>query len=250
MLSTLGNGDLIDAGFGLIGSVRRVTAIGNNPDVDTATTPEDVWTGGGVYPWLASATELEIVSDSAADAAAGIGARTVRIDGLDANYAEVSQTITLSGTTSVALPTPLLRVNGALIMSAGSGKVNAGSLSVRDAGGGTVRAIVPAGYGITRQSAFTVPAGWTLQVVSMLFCFNRASAGARFATFATFVQSSAGFYRMPLELTIGDEPPYRHDGLPGLVIAEKTDFCLRCTFSSNNDADVTAAWLGVMRKNT
>jgi hypothetical protein len=121
---------------------------------------------------------------------------------------------------------------------------------VRDSGGGTVRSIVPAGYGITRQSAFTVPAGWTLQVVSMLFCFNRASAGARFATFATFVQSQNGFYRMPLELTIGDEPPYRHDGLPGLVLAEKTDFALRCTFSSNNDADVTAAWLGVMRKNT
>lgn len=249
MIGTFGHGgDLVDVGFGLLGSARRVTALGHNPDVDTATTPEDIWTGGGLYPWLAAATALEVVSDNAADAAAGTGARTARVDGLDANYAEVSQTVTLNGTTPVALATPLLRVNGALIMSAGSGKTNAGSLSVRDAGAGTVRSIVPAGYGITRQSVFTVPAGWTLQVVSMLFCFNRASAGARFATFATYVQSSAGFFRMPLELTIGDEPPYRHDGLPGILVAEKTDFCLRCNFVSNNDSDISAGWLGVMRK--
>lgn len=249
MLSSVGQGDLLDAGFGIIGSIRRVTALGNNPDIDTGTLPEDVWTGGGVYPWMTAATALEVVSASAADTAAGTGARTLLVSGLDGAYAEVSQTVTLNGTSAVALPTPLLRINSALIMSAGTGKVNAADISVLDAGGGTVRAVVPAGYGITRQSQFTVPAGWTLQVLSMLFCFNRVSGGSRFATFATFIQSSAGFYRMPLELTIGDEPPYRHDGVPGLVLTEKSDFSLRCTASSNDNADVTAAWLGVMRRN-
>jgi hypothetical protein len=248
MFSTLGQGDLLDIGFGVVGSARRVTALGNNPDVDTTSTPEDIWTGGGVYPWLAVATALEIASLNAADAAAGTGARSVMVNGLDANYAEVTQTVALNGGT-VALSTALLRVNSVFIMSAGSGKVNAGDILVRDAGGGTTRAIVPAGYGITRQSQYTVPAGWTLQVVSMIFCFNRVIGGSRFATFTTFVQSSLGFYRMSLELTIGDEPPYRHDGIPGLVLTEKTDFCLRCNFTSNDNADLTAGWLGVMRRN-
>ena len=250
MLSTLGNGDLIDAGFGLIGNVRRVAALGHNPDVDTGTVPEDIWTGGGVYPFLAASTSLEVVSANAADAAAGTGARTVIVNGLDANYAEVAQTVTLNGTTPVALATPLLRINSALIMSAGTGKTNAGDISIRDAGAGTVRSIIPAGYGITRQSVFTVPAGWTLQIVSMVFCFNRASAAARFATFGLFIQSNNGFYRIPIELTIGDEPPYRHDGLPGIVVAEKSDVALRCNFVSNDNSDVTAGFLAVMRKNT
>lgn len=240
---------LLDVGFGTILGHRRVTALGNNPSVDTGTVPEDVWTGGGIYPWMTAATSLEVFSANANDTGAGTGARTVLVNGLDVNYAEVAQTVTLNGA-AVALPTQLLRINSALIMSAGSGKVNAGDIQVRDAGGGTVRAIIPAGYGITRQSQFTVPAGWTLQILSHLISFNRVAGGNRFATFTNFIQSSSSFYRMPLELTCGDEPPYRHDGVPGIIVAEKTDYQLRCVNVSNDASNLTAAWLGLMRQNT
>lgn len=239
----------MSVGYGLVPGYRRVAALGNNPDVD-AGAPEDVWTGGGLYPWMTAATSLEILSASAVDAAAGTGARTVLINALDINHVEVPLTLTLNGVTPVALPQQIYRINSALVMTAGSGEVNAGDITIRDLGGGTVRAIIPTGYGVTRQSMFTTPAGHTLQVTSNLFCFNRASAGARFATFATFFRSPAGVRRLPLEITIGDEPPYRHDGLPGLIVPEKNDFALRCTFASNNDSDVTAAWLGVLRNNT
>jgi len=239
-----------EVGFGGLTNYRRITALGNNPDIDIASTPEDIWTGGGPYPWMTAATALEIVSSSVDDTSAGTGARTVLVAGLLDTYAEQSQTITLNGTTAVAIPTNLFRINSALITSAGSGKVNAGTLTIRDAGGGTTRAIIPAGYGITRQSIFTVPAGWTLQIVSQFFGFNTVAGGNKFAKFATFIQSSSGFYRMPLELAIGDEPPYRHDGIPGLIVTEKTDFALRCTSVSNDNTDLTAAWLGVMKLNT
>lgn len=63
-------------GFGQVPGYRRITALGNNPDVDTGI-HEDIWTGGGLYPWMTAATSLEIVSDSANDTAAGTGARTV-----------------------------------------------------------------------------------------------------------------------------------------------------------------------------
>lgn len=236
-------------GFGLVPNLTRITALGNNPDVDTGSLPEDIWTGGGAYPWMTAATALEIVSSDANDAAAGTGARTVSISGLDINYVAVTQVVTLNGTTAVAIPSSLFRINSALIMSAGSGKVNAGTLTIRDSGAGTTRAIIPLGYGITRQSIYTVPAGSTLQIISQFLGFNKTSASSRFATFATFIQSSAGFYRMPLEITIGDEPPYRHDGIPGVILPEKTDFALRCTFVSNDNSDLTAAWLGVQRRN-
>lgn len=236
----------LSVGLGLVPGVRRVAALGNNPDVDAG--PEDIWSGGGVYPWMTGATALEIVSDNAADAAAGTGARTVLVNGLDAVWEEVSQTVTLNGLTPVALVTPLYRIQSALIMSAGSGQVNAGNISVRDAGGGTVRALIPVGYGITRQSQFTVPLGYTLSINSTLLCINRPSS-IRDATLATFIQSPLGFYRMPVEFSV-DGNPYRHDGMPGIIVPEKTDFGIRCTYVSTTNTDITAAWLGVMRLNS
>lgn len=237
-------------GFGLVPGVRRVTALGNNPDVDLATLPEDVWTGGGQYPWMTASTALEIVSTSVNDAAAGTGARTVLIQGLDINYVEVNQTVTLNGTTPVAVPTQLFRINNALIMSAGSGKVNAGDINIRNAGAGTVRAIIPLGYGITRQAVYTVPAGHTLSIHSQFFNNIRAGGTVRDTTIANFIQSPNGFYRLPLELDV-DGNPYRHDGTPGVIIPEKTDYCHRVTFvSAANDTNVTTAILGILIANT
>lgn len=77
-------------GFAQVPGHRRIAAIGNNPDLDTATLPEDIWTGGGGYPWLTASTALELLSSSANDTSAGTGARTVTINGLDINYAEVA----------------------------------------------------------------------------------------------------------------------------------------------------------------
>lgn len=157
--------------------------------------------------------------------------------------------MTLNGLTPVAIPTSLFRINSALIMSAGTGKTNAGNISVRDSGGGTVRGIIPTGYGITRQAVYTVPAGNTLSILSQLISINRSTGVSRFVTIANFVQSSLGFYRLPLELSVGDPVPYRHDGNPGIVLAEKTDYCLRCTATSSDNTDVTAAFLGVLKSN-
>lgn len=245
---------LLEIGFfnntGAYAGHRRVTSLGNNPDVDTGSTPEDIWSGGGPYPWMTGATALEAVSTSAADTAAGTGARTISIAGLLATtYTELSQTITLNGLTPVAIPTSLFRINQVTMLVPGSSKVNVGDIIIRDAGGGTVRAIIPAGYGISRQSIFTVPAGYTLQIVDQVFSINRAAAAAH-ATISNFVQTALGTaFRMPFEIGISDAVPYLHRGTPGPTFTEKTDFCYRCTSVSANNTDVTAGFLGIMRLN-
>lgn len=237
-------------GLGLVPGVRRVTALGNNPDVDQGTLPEDVWSVGGIYPWMTGATSLEVVSTSASDAAAGVGARTITIFGLDINYVEVNQTITLNGTTAVVVPTQIFRINSVLIMSAGTTKVNVGDINVRDSGGGTVRAQVPAGYGISRQAIYTVPVAHTLSVHSVLFAQTKTGGVERNITMATFFQSPNGFYRMPLEVSVSQSVPYRHEGIPGIILTEKTDFAVRVTAASSSDSSVTAAFLGTLYANT
>lgn len=137
---------------------------GFNPDIDDAV--ETVWAQGGLYSYLAAATQLSISSSSTADTSAGTGARTVTLSGLDANYAEISETVTLNGQTAVTTTNSYLRVFRMVVRSAGSGGQNAGVIY---AGTGTVTVGVPAnkyatiaiGDNQTLMALWTVPAGHT-----------------------------------------------------------------------------------------
>ena len=137
---------------------------GFNPDVDDAL--ETIWTEGGLYSYLSAATILKVSSSSTDDTAAGTGARTVEIFGLDSNYNEISETVTLNGQTAVNTTNSYLRINRGIVKSAGSGGQNAGVIY---AGTGTVTAGVPAnkylsiaiGDNQTLMALWTVPAGYT-----------------------------------------------------------------------------------------
>ena len=137
---------------------------GFNPDVDNSL--ETVWAQGGLYSYLAAETVLKISSSSTADTSAGTGARTVTISGLDVNYNEISETITLNGQTAVNSTNSYLRIFRMIVNTAGSGGQNAGVIY---AGTGTVTTGVPAniyatiaiGDNQTLMALWTVPAGHT-----------------------------------------------------------------------------------------
>jgi len=174
---------------------------------------------------------------------------------LDATYAVIPIVVTaLNGTTPVPISVSPKRINGSQISSKGSGAPafrasNVGTISIRDAGGGTVRAIIPAGKGITRQCIYTVPLGFTLQIISTLFSVNRVTASNQFFTFSSGVQTSTGLIRYPFDVSIGDEPPYRHDGIPGITLPQGVDFCWRNTFASAS-RDLSAGILAILRDNS
>lgn len=157
---------------------RVVNVFGYNADVDTAL--ETVWPQGGVLTRPAAALAMTVSSSSTDDAAAGTGARTVVIQGLDANYNEVSETVTLNGQTAVTMATEMIRVNYMFVASAGSGNTAAGTIYV---GTGTVTTGVPAtiynmialGYNTSLTGSYTVPAGHTGYVVSGLFTAGQLS---------------------------------------------------------------------------
>lgn len=238
-------------GLGLLSpDVRRVTALGNNPDVDVGSVPEDVWSGGGLYPFMAAATSLELVSSSASDTSAGTGARTVLVSGLDAAYVEQSDTITMNGLTAVALPRQYFRINQLLVLTAGTAENNVGDLTLRDAGAGATRAIIPATSGISRQAVFTVPAGHTLSVHSLFVSLNRTSGIDKNITVGLTFRTSTGVRRLTLEFSVSSVVPYRHEGIPGIILPEKTDVSMRTTFTASSDVDITGAFLGVLVSNT
>lgn len=234
--------------LGRVPGATRTVRLGNNPDVDILTVPETVWPNGGVYPWMTAATSLEAVSTSAQDGAAGSGAATITVPGLDANFTPTTLTVALNGTTPVALSAQLLRVQIATVTALGAagalGGTNVGDIIIRDAGGGTVRAIIPAGYGISRSSTYTVPANRTLVIGGFFGCINRSTNTDVVEVGIALQNAVTKVAIFPFEFSIRNTP-YAHDLKDAPVVAlQKTDVSLRVAYTANNNTNVSAAFAG------
>lgn len=257
--------DFINAGTaGLITNVSRFVTLGTNVDIDTGTQPEDVWSGTvlGVLngydhkliPFMSSATSVEIVSDSANDTAAGSGMRTVVVGYLDATYTAKTVVLTLNGTTPVAFPETVMAIN--LLTKGTSGTfrgANAGNVSIRDTGGlGKTYSYMTAGKGFAQSSAFTVPAGFTAFIYSILFAINSTDTSARQAEFSVPQLNATGALSRALQVGITDSTPYRHEAqnMPVVVSTEKTTMWITCDAVSANNSSVTGAMVGLFVKNT
>jgi hypothetical protein len=162
---------------GQIQGHRNVTVFGFNPDVDQ--TQVSVWPLPSLITFPAAAIRMTVSSASANDTSAGTGARTIVVQGLDANYNEVTETVTMNGQTAVTMTAFLLRVNYAYVATAGSGNGAAGDIYI---GTGTVTAGVPAtvydiikfDYNVTTTGSYTIPAGYTAYVSQGLFSTGQA----------------------------------------------------------------------------
>lgn len=240
---------LFDAGMMRLPGVRRIIASGVNPDIDVATTPEDIWYAGGLYPLPLTAASLEVLSSSANDAAAGTGMRTAVVSGLDINYAEISETVTMNGTNVVALSNSYLRINSFVISTSGSSRVNAGTVTIREAGAGQTRAQMRPGYGIARQAVYTVPSGYTLGVNSLILGVLRVAGTTPDATFATYLQAPNGTFLMAQEIAI-TSAPFQLPIDAVASITEKWDFMIRCTSVSDNNTEVSASFTGILVNNS
>lgn len=133
---------------------------GRNSDVDSATTPEDCWTVGGLYPFPAvdASLSLEILSDSASDALAGTGVQKVRVFGLDENGLPQNVIVDMAGVAPAAIPNNWSIVFRAYGVDTGASGVNVGNITIRIAGAGATQAVIPAGEGQTQMAIYRVPA--------------------------------------------------------------------------------------------
>lgn len=133
--------------------------LGYNSNVNN--TNADLWQGPtATYVFPAAAQQMQVVSTSANDAAAGAGVRTVLIHYLDVNYNEQSETVTLNGVTPVTtVATNILRINGLHAQSVGTGGVSAGNISLTNIGATVTYGYIPLGNNTARQAVFTIPAG-------------------------------------------------------------------------------------------
>lgn len=134
---------------------------GENPSIATADAPEDIWDHGGLYTFSSSADIDRMSSSNAGDT------QNVELVGLDADWNEVRQIVTLTGQTPVVLVTPLIRVNRMVNVGATdfagdvycfvNGTVTGG---VPDTGA-DIRAMARVGNNQALSSVYSIPNGKT-----------------------------------------------------------------------------------------
>jgi len=144
-----------------------------------------LWEGltisGGAYAYPSSAAQLVLVSDSASDTSA----LSVQIQGLDANYAPVVETIAMNGTTNVTTTNSFLRIN---LMTTTNG-LNVGNITAKIST--TTYAKISAGIGQTQMSLYTVPAGYTFYLSYLQADASIGFTSSNYMKFAEYNKDNA-----------------------------------------------------------
>jgi hypothetical protein len=225
---------------------------GYNPDINGV--EETVWSQGGIYSYPTTAAQLYVSSSSGDDANGGTGANSIKIVGLDADYNEVEEDITLTGQTQKITQTSWLRVYRMYITLAGSGGAAAGTIYLANTGAsagvptGTVYASILLGSGQTEMAVYTVPAGYTLYLDDINFTSAVSLANSYIQV--RFLQRDFGtnVFREQTRIVLQSNTYIFKFEYP-LRIPEKTDLEVRAISDGSNNNPLSATWQGILIKN-
>ncbi len=136
-------------------------------NVDVGTVEEDIQSQGGILTFLQSAEFISIISsDTTNDILTGSNATSVLIQGLNANFTEISEIVNLSATTTNTT-NQYIRVNRMTVNEVGNYSVsNAGTITGTAQPSGTIQIQIPIGQAQSKSTHYTVPAGKNLIVTA------------------------------------------------------------------------------------
>ena len=164
-------------------SVRNI--FGTSPEMTANTDFIAVWELDAQYEYMPSANTLDVVSTSGSDTAV-----TVKLIGLDNDYNEIEEIVSLTGLAPVTTTNSFLRVND-LITIAGNA---VGDVTVTGDGTITVAKMI-AGSGRNQASVYTVPAGcnfYLTRINAFGVTETGGNPGAKVTAFRNFVQLESG----------------------------------------------------------
>lgn len=188
------------------------------------TSYEDVISLTGTLNYLlytnGTAQPFEIVSNSAQDGVAGAGALTVEVSGVDTNGDEITQNITMNGTTPVSIPTSMKWVHRAKVLTTGTNNVNVGTITIS-----TTAAATPASTaylqidpdeGQTLHAVYYVPNDYTNLEITRVEFSSGAGDDLRFQL-QTFEGTSSS-WRTKISLDVYQKPYAREMERSPLIV--------------------------------
>jgi len=215
----------------------KVHKFGFNPLVQDA--EETIWDVGGIYAYPSSAVKMTATStDGANDEDL-----QVTIQGLDADYNELSETVTLDGSGTAETNSFFLRVNRAFI--AGSQEPS-GTINITNSS--TTYARISLGENQTLMAMWTVPAGYTAYMLqNNTTCYTEQNN--KFGITKLVTREPGGVFRTQDKHTVVLSQNVVDYSIPK-SFPEKTDIEMRATASSSNaNLQVSASFDIVYIKN-
>ena len=244
-MSNLRTLNVLDVMLGRVEDLKFVTIFGRNNDIDTGSTPECIWNGGGRYEGFnATAAEtLDVNSTSASDTSLQI-----ELHGLDASYNEISEIVTLNAgdaTIPVTTVNSYIRCSFAHVISPATA-TNVGDIEAFQTTSSHKMFDMPAGKNNTHIAVYTVPANKRAYLKTVDFSLARSSGTS--ASVDIFVRLPGEPFRSRLPgavsqgggpLTLdGDGPTIQNFG-EDLFFPAQTDIEMVVTDVSANNTIVT-----------
>jgi len=190
-----------------------------------------------LYPWSAFATAGTLTVDRASVSDAG---KIITIIGLDANYKEQSENVTLTNATGNPTTKTYIRVYRSYMYNGSA--TNVGDIDIKK--GGTTVARITAEKGQTLMGVYTVPAGYTAFLTQGVMSVQ-AGADATGDFFVRYGGQSA--FRIAHTFEVASAEYFYAFHVP-FALPEKSDVDIRASLRSNN-ARVTAAFDMILIKN-
>ncbi len=188
---------LFDVAKGLVRGATAIHILGNNDD--TSTSIEDMWEGttSGLYVFpTVGGIQMEVVSSSVNDTAAGTGVQRVMIHYLDQFYIQKFEFVEMNGQTPVnTVATDILRVQNMHSARVGSGGVAAGAITLESTDSAVEYTRIRTGLNTSLTGVWTVPANQILYITA--WDAGAISTGAN-RTSEFFLRATSSFHDLLL----------------------------------------------------
>ena len=240
---------LIEVAKGTVLGHSLVFKFGRNPDVDTGSDPEDVWTYGGTYTYNDTPSIQYISSSNALD----VGME-ITVEGLDADYNPQSVTVALNGQNQTQIGTgetfvrvfraynsgPLAFAGNLLIYDDTVTSVTLGVPSPTTSIKAEIKAIDQQTY----MAIYTIPAGKTGYFLGGAISLITGASASKSATVDLRIRLPDGVFRSQelVDISSTGTSNFSQDlhALGPLKIPEKTDVLAQVRTVEANDTGVAA----------
>jgi len=190
IINSFGSASNIPIAAGDVSGYSHINKFGFNDEIPT--TFEVIAVGSSNFTYPTTVGVATVVSTDANDDDGDTGARTVSIQGLDGDYNQITETVTLNGQTGVTTTASFLRIFRMRVETAGSSEGAEGTITAT-VGGNELARIDPAYDNQTLQAAYTVPAGKTAYLIRMQVTSTKDNKAAMVGLFTRSSASDAVF---------------------------------------------------------
>lgn len=222
---------------------------GRNPDIDTGSTPEDIWTYGGLYTYNDTPSIQYISSDTLTD----LGME-ITVQGLDADYNLQTLTVVLNGQNQTQIGTGETFVRVFRAFNSGAIPFTGNILIYDDTNGGVVggiptdttsiKAEIKADDQQTYMAIYTIPAGKTGYFLGGAISLITNASASKSATVDLRLRRFGGVFRSSelVDISSTGTSNFSQDlhALGPLKIPEKTDVLAQVRDVGANDTGVAA----------